>query len=508
MRKIKVKDVVMKKYFFYVVMIIFVILFCLGFINKESNNLSNNNLEETLSYGIDEIPKDLEKVTNLSERHEDIMCAVSKGLVSKSEDNKIVPSLASEIIKDSEGIQYEFKLRDDIFWSDGSKITPKDIVEFFKELLKEEDEENIQALLEVYGAKEFKDKKNIFETGVAIKGTENSVIIRLNRKDDNFLSELTKPQYRLRKYLIMWANIKDNYNALVYSGDYKIDSISTDNITLKRNEKSSDINISNINILNDASVEMSMALYEVKQRDIVINPPESELNKLEEQKNLVTVPEIKATYLVMNNKDNSIPIQGRREIYNNVCKAIESYQNLNNTEFELAEGSFFREDKQDLTKLQARKVSSNKEGNWNKPKILTLLCEDNEENRILCRSIQEWFKDNTNITIKYSLVKDEFQDEELKKRYDMLLINNDANISDKQNFYSKFKEYLTDNQNKLLEKSASNKTNNDYSSLEEDLFDNYNILPLVFYNENIATSDKISELKLDGNGNIDFSTIK
>ena len=118
----------MKKYFFYVVMIIFVILFCLGFINKESNNLSNNNLEETLSYGIDEIPKDLEKVTNLSERHEDIMCAVSKGLVSKSEDNKIVPSLASEIIKDSEGIQYEFKLRDDIFWSDGSKITPKDIV--------------------------------------------------------------------------------------------------------------------------------------------------------------------------------------------------------------------------------------------------------------------------------------------------------------------------------------------------------------------------------------------
>ena len=149
----------MKKYFFYVVMMISIILFCLGFINKESSNLSNNNLEETLSYGIDEIPKDLEKVTNLSKRHEDIMCAVSKGLVSKSEDNKIVPSLASEIIKDSEGIQYEFKLRDDIFWSDGSKITPNDIVVFFKELLKEEDEENIQALLEVYGAKEFKEGK-------------------------------------------------------------------------------------------------------------------------------------------------------------------------------------------------------------------------------------------------------------------------------------------------------------------------------------------------------------
>ena len=271
--------------------------------------------------------------------------------------------------------------------------------------------------------------------------------------------------------------------------------------------RSSDINISNINILNDDSVELSMASYEVKERDIVINPPESELNKLDEEKKLVTVPEIKATYLVINNKDNSIPIQGRREIYNNVCKAIESYQNLNNNEFDLAEGSFFREDKQDLTKLQARKVSSNKEGDWNKPKILTLLCEDNNENRILCRSIQEWFKKNTDITIKYSLVKEEFEDEELKKRYDMLLINNEANIFDKQNFYSKFKEYLTDNQNKLLEKN-NNKTNYDYSSLEESLFDNYNILPLVFYNENIAISNKISQLKLDGNGNIDFATIK
>lgn len=504
----KVKGVIMKKYFFYVIILASTILFCLGFINKESDNIVDNNLEKTLSYGIDEIPKDLEKVTNLSKRHEDIICAVSKGLVSKNQDGEIIPSLSSEVIKNSEGIQYEFKLREDIFWSDGSKITADDIVVFFKELLKEEDEGNIQALLEVYGAREFKEGDIVFETGVAIKGTDNSVVIRLNKKDDNFLSELTKPQYRLRKYLIMWGNIKNNYDTLVYSGDYKIDSISKDKIILKRSITSSDINISNINILNDDSVELSMASYEVKERDLVINPPESELNKLDEEKKLVTVPEIKATYLFINNKDNSIPIQGRREIYNNVCKAIESYQNSNSNEFDIAEGSFFREDKKDLTKLQARKVGSNKEATWNKPQILTLLCEDNNQNRILCRSIQGWFKENTDIVIKYSLVKDEFEDEELKKRYDMLLINNEANIFDKQNFYSKFKEYLTDNQNNLLEKAKSNEIKYNYSNLEESLFDNYNILPLLFYNENIAISNKISQLKLDGNGNIDFATIK
>ena len=498
----------MKKYIFYVIILLYIIVFCLGFINKESDNMASNNLNETLSYGVDEIPEDLEKVTNLSKRHEDVVCAVSKGLVSKDQDNKIIPSLASEIIKDSEGIQYEFKIRDDIFWSDGSKITTEDIVVFFKELLKEEDEQNIQALLQVYGAKKFKEGKVVFETGVAIKGTDNSVIIRLNKKEDNFLSELTKPQYRLRKYLIMWKNIRKNYNTLVYSGDYKINSISKNEIMLKRSVINSDVNISNINIINDDSVEVSMASYEVSERDLVINPPESELNKLAEGKKLITIPESKGTYLFINSKDNSIPIQGRREIYNDICKAIETYKNLNNNEFDLAEGSFFREDKKDLTKLQARKVFSNKEGSWNKPKILTLLCKDNNENRILCRSIQEWFKDNTDITIKYSSVTEEFEDGELKNRYDMILINNEANINNKQSFYSNIQEYLTESQKSIFEKVKTNEKKYDYSSLEESLFDSYNILPLVFYNENIAISNKISQIKLDGNGNVDFATLK
>ena len=132
----------------------------------------------------------------------------------------------------------------------------------------------------------------------------------------------------------------------------------------------------------------------------------------------------------------------------------------------------------------------------------------NNENRILCRSIQEWFKNNTNTTVKYSLVKDEFQDEELRNRYDMVLINNEANINNKHDFYSKFQEYLTVGQKALLDKIKTNEKKYDYSSLEESLFDNYNVLPLVFGNENIAISNKVSDLKLDGNGNIDFTAFK
>lgn len=220
---------------------------------------------------------------------------------------------------------------------------------------------NIKALLDVYGAKDFKAGKTTFEKGVAISATNDAVIIRLNTKNNNFLSELTKPQYRVRKYLIMWGNMKNNYKKLIYSGDFSIDSINDDSMVLKKNQNSSDDIISNINILKDENVELSMACYEVNQRDIVIDPPETELSKLDEEGKLITEPKIDATYLYISNKEN-LPVQARREIYNDVCKAVASYKNTNNKTFELAEGSYFREDKENLTKVQARKVSSNKIG--------------------------------------------------------------------------------------------------------------------------------------------------
>lgn len=508
-REIIAKGVFMKRYIFLVIVTLVGIIFCLSFVNKSSSSVSNNNLNQTINYGIDDISTDLESVTNLSKRQEDIICAVSRGLVSKSSENKITPSLASEVKQDSQGIQYEFKIRDDVFWSNGNKITPSDIVSFFKELLKEEDEKNIEALLDVYGAKDFKAGKINFEKGVAITSTDDSVIIRLNSKNDNFLYELTKPQYRVRKYLIMWENMKKNYSKLIYSGDFKIDSIDDNNIKLKKNDNSSDDIISSINIIKDENVELSMASYEVNQRDIVVDPPETELSKLDEENKLITEPKTEATYLYINNNKESIPVQGRREIYNDICKALATYKDVNNKAFELAEGSYFREDKENLTKIQDRKVSSNKTGEWKKPAILTILCEDNEKNRDLCRTIQQWFKDNTNITIKYSSVKEsEFKDEELKKRYDMILLNNDANSMNKENFYSAFQEYLTESQNKILKKLIENNKSNSFTELEDSLFNEFSIVPLVFYNENIAISNKISKLKLDGNGNIDFSTIK
>ncbi len=498
----------MKKYFMIVFMTIIIIGLGICFIDIDDSGPVSSSIEESITYGVEDIPDDLSTVSDLNNYDTDIICATSKGLVCKNEKNEIVPSLAGEYTVSNDGIQYEFKIKDDIYWSDDSKITAEDIAEYFRQLIKEEKEENITSLLNVYGAKDYKNGKNTFNKSVAIKAQDDSVIIRLNQKDDKFLEELTKPQYRIRKYLLLWKDIKNNYGSLIYSGDYKIESAGDSSIVLRKNSRS-DVNMQVISILKDSSTEQSMASYEVGERDIVINPPSSELNKLKDENNLMTIPGTLGTYLIINSNDGNIPMQGRREIYNDVYKSLEEYQNLNSCEFDLAEGCYFRENKEDLNVIQGRKVNSNKESSWSRPQVLTIIAQDNKLNRILCRTIKDWFAQNTEITVKYNLASDEeFSDFDFTKKYDMILMNNDALYSDKEGFYTNFEKYMNDTDKNLLEKYRVNDYYGSYYSLEESLFNNYNILPLCFENENIALSDKITSISFDGNGNLDFTKVE
>lgn len=494
----------MKKYIILTLIAVILIIFGISFVDYNDSNSTSIVLDDSISYGVEDIPKDLKRVLKLNSSDLDIFCAVTKGLVEEDSEGKVVPSLAYEINKSDDGIQYEFKIRDDVYWSNGEKVTAKDVVTFFKELLKECDDEELGVLLKIYGTRDFRENKVSFDKDVAINCNGNSVIIRLNNKDDRFLDELSKPQYRIRNNIVMWENISKNYNDLIYCGDYKIKEADKEHILLEKNNK--DIHFGCINFIKDESVEMAMAAYEIDQRDIVIDPPESELNKLSDSQKLVTIPKESASYMCIN--DTSIPLQGRKTVYNYVCSAIEEYQIDNSKEFDLAEECYFREEKSNLTMIQERKVNKSKQGEWNPPKVLTIIGLDNKKNKILCRAIKSWFDNNTEIAVKYTLVNEqEFNDLELKKRYDIILINNDAVYSEKEKFYTSFEEYLTPVNLNILERLRINDYNGDYFSLEDSLFSNYNIVPLVFYNENIAVSSKISNMSFSRNGNINFNEL-
>ena len=199
-RNISLRRILVKKTIAVIIISIITILFLLGFIDRSPNQVINN--ESDVIYSINNIETNLKSIGNLDKREQDIICAVSKGLVELDIDGEIVPSLAESVNISEDGLEYVFKIRDDVYWSDGNKITPEDIVLAFREIITEE--EDISALLNVFGVTDYINSNKLFSETVAISSNEDSVIIKLNYPDSDFLVELSKPQYRVRKGLLFW----------------------------------------------------------------------------------------------------------------------------------------------------------------------------------------------------------------------------------------------------------------------------------------------------------------
>lgn len=484
------------------------IWFLLGFIEVVNKEPVAN--KEVFTYSVNNIPSDFKSVGGLDKRTQDIICATSRGLVELDESKNIIPSLSESVDIREDGLEYDFKIKSDIYWSDGTQITPKDIVAFFREILTEEKEENISALLNVYGAKAFRDGTGSFTKNVGITFGEDNIIFRLNSKDDKFVEEIATPQYRVRKNVLLWNNINQNYTKLIYSGDYRISEMTLSDLTLKRNESIDTQMIETIKITNDEGGELAMASFEIGERDIVINPPKSQLSRLKKEDRLLTLESNKAMYLIFNPNSDSIHLEGKRNIYNLINKAVENYQMENTMFMELAEGSYFRSDKEDLSKLQARKVMSNATDEWNKPEKISLVAEEGTQSKEICEYIETWFEKNTDIYLSYNLItKEEIDSIKDVNYYDIALIQGSGNFSEEGSIYNELIRFLPEKYSSQLSPAKTEGERLEvFLKLEDDLFNTYEVLPLAFYNYNIAVNNKIKKLVLDGNGNMDYSKIE
>lgn len=491
------KKIILPSIFVTVLMVVI-----LSFIDIE--RVEDTKVAGSILYAVNTIPNELKDVSKLTTGEQDIICATSIGLIEKNNKGDIVPSLASEFSVKEDGIEYSFKIRDDVYWSNGDKVTAEDVVDFFKELLKEEDE-NIEPFLDVYGAREFRKGNISFESGVAINSNGNVLTIRLNRKNNMFLEELTKTQYRIRKYLMMWDDIQSNYKTIIYSGEYYISNITSGEIELKKNNNSK--SIESIKLFEDSNEELSMAAFEMGERDIVVNPPSTQLNRLQSEGRLKTFASDNAKYVLLNSEEESLPLSVRKTLYFNINLSMASYEEENSNYLELAENSYFREDKENFNKLQSRKVMTAQKEN-KIPEVITILAKDNNENRAILKNIQNWFNNNTKSSIRYSLVsEEEFENLELRKRYDILIIDKIANSHDKEQFYLDLKDYYTESELNTYE-NIINSMKNNFDELENKLFNDYSILPLLFEKKNIAISKDIENIEFDWYGNINFKTLK
>ena len=487
----------MKKIMAILIVIFVVGIFGLSFI--EIDKSFEGKEDKNVIYSIDNISKDLKNISELSQEEQDIICATSKGLVEKNIDGKIMPSLAEEVNTKDEGTEYEFIIKDNIKFSNGENITAKDIKEFMKELI--EEDENNEFLLNIYGVKNYLLGKVNFEDGVAITTTDNSIKIRLNKADDNFLEELTKPKYRIRRSLAKWENIKENYKDILYSGDYKIVYVDDDKIELKReNENWKLVFVKNEN------KELAMASFEIGDIDIVKDPPRTEVKRLEAQEKVISLSSNNGLYAFFNNNNKeSLSLKNRKEIYKNIYYATNDYEADNINFIEGAEGSYFREDKDDLEKMQNRKVIISSILEESDLESISILAIDNEFNRDYCKYLKEWTLNN-NLKLNYKLISyQELWETNLDSRYDLVLLNLNSSIDNKDNYYNMIYKYCNNLFNNKDIKINFNTM--DYVTLENELFNNYEVLPVLYEKSNIAVSEKIENLKYDGNGNIDFSRI-
>ena len=497
----------MKKLIILSLITIMTAAFLVGFIDVVNQDAPKS--KDIFTYSVSEVPTNLIMIGSLNERVQDIVCATSRGLVELDSNGNINPSLSDSVDVKGEGLEYVFKIKGDIYWSDGSKITPKDIRAFFREIITEEKEENIEAILNVYGAKAFREGVGSFSENVGISITEDSITFRLNSRDDNFIKELTKPQYRLRKNVLLWDNLDETYDNLIYSGSYNIKEFTSSDITLVRNQKSNTKFLEQIKIVIGEEEEIAMAAFEIGGRDIVINPPKSQLSRLNSENRLAVIESNRGIYLGFNPNDQSLTIDDKKSIYGLINESMEEYQLENSMFIELAEGSYRRADKEDILKMQARKVISNQYNEESKIKEVVLVAEEGSGNKEICEYVSNWFTENTEIYLDYKLIsKEEINDLYTSNYYTVALIEGDLNNLEDVEAYNRFYGLLEQSQQEKLDKSLTKENKEKaFSAIEEDIFNTYRLLPLGFYNDTIAIKKEIKNIVFDGHGNIDFSQI-
>ena len=258
-----------------------------GCLYNDVENTSSENKD--IIYRLTVLPKDFsdnrEDIDNLKE----IYSGLFQGLVTLDEKGEVMPDMSKSFEILSDGLEYRFTLRKDIYRSDGRKITSLDFLNFFKEALSGERADYLSENLKmVYGVMDYHNNKTSFSR-VAIKAPdEDTLVFRLNYKSEDFLEILSRREYYLRDFNSL-KNLKEDYGKTFYTGSFYIDSFEEGKLILKRNpyyyDKSSSLK-SNIVLIENLTKESILADINIELCDLFQDPPLSQLRSLEEKVNI------------------------------------------------------------------------------------------------------------------------------------------------------------------------------------------------------------------------------
>lgn len=162
-------------------------------------------------------------------------------LISNSEFNEVYPDLAKEYTVSDDELTYTFKLKDNLKWSDGEKITVDDVKFSIETALKVSLINGIfpEALSKIVGATDFKEGKA--DTISGIKISDNTIELKLVQPVGNFL-QIMAQFYIFPKHGLENENLLELHNSSFWSkpitgGMYKVNKIEAGNyVELVRDE--------------------------------------------------------------------------------------------------------------------------------------------------------------------------------------------------------------------------------------------------------------------------------
>lgn len=482
---------------FLLVLISLFFISCFNLNEVEIETTSSNDDEILIST---KIPTTLKSKNNKSIREQDLEVALFEGLVEINESGKVIPSLCKGWRISTDGINYEFLLRDDITWSDGEKIKASDFVEFFKLLFSNNDDFNCEELYSIYGLENYKKGTADFQS-VAIEAKEENILnIRLNKKDDDFLKKLAKPEYRLRKLNEPLDSYKKEFSTISYSGAYIIEKIEDDgSITLTENkdyilERN---NKSNIRLVEEGEIEKDFAEYTVGKLDIIQNPMISAFQEGNLISNTTSSKSNNLTFMAINSTVGITKyLDFRKGIYTALSHSINNSYLLENnlarrdfkeiTAEEVENNKIIPSNNEIVTNEEMIKKAEESSRNFfnviptDEKKQLTVIGLNNSENKILTEFIKEELK-KYDIEVKIELVLED----ELKMAVE----------KNKYNIYVGSVNLEEENLMEILKP-----LNLVYES-------GYNLFSLYRKYNLTCKSNKIKSLNLDYNGNLIFKNI-
>lgn len=269
-------------------------------------------------------------------------------LFNYNEKGEVVPNLVEKWEWKDDRV-LELKLREDVYFQNGDKMSAKDVKESFERMLK---------------SGVFKDFFNDIQNLKIID--MNTIEIKLRGKNNLFLSMLTYYMCSITKY----------ENGIIYgTGPYKLDKITSKEVILSKNDKYFKKNLGpfKIEILSEISDRKRALLYFNEDADIVLDLSPKQIEELQKEglidKNAILkkTKELDTVAIIFGNKNKIFTDKKNRRI---IESAIDKDEILKNIFKEKSISTFFPENLFE-SKLSVVRKSSFSIDDLNKSSIKT-----------------------------------------------------------------------------------------------------------------------------------------